>query len=130
MPDEDLLERLGRRIGVPVATTVVSEEGRDRRFIGEALLTAAALLLLKKYFDGVAEGLGVKRLGEEHAAFLIEAAEGAADLLRTQKALVLRTIEEYRDWLRHHGVSIGSKEHGEKLVAEHLIERGIPDNQA
>ena len=47
MADDDLLERLGKRLGRPAATVIMAEHPDDRYFIGEALLAAAALFLWK-----------------------------------------------------------------------------------
>ncbi len=54
MQKSDIIDRLKASIGKPAATLIAAPDASERRFIGEALLVAATVFLLQKYFDGFA----------------------------------------------------------------------------
>lgn len=60
------VETLAAQLDKPVATIIVSQDDRTRRFIGEALLITAAVYLLKRYVDKYLEGLGFDDVAKEH----------------------------------------------------------------
>jgi hypothetical protein len=57
---------LAKQLDKPVATLIVSSDSGTKRFIGEALLAAAALYLLKKYCDKYLEGIGFDEIAKSH----------------------------------------------------------------
>jgi hypothetical protein len=79
----DPVESLARDLDKSVATLVISQDDRTRRFIGELLLTAAACYLLKRYADKYLEGLGFDDMAKKHGQrtqdFLQRLRQGTAD---------------------------------------------------
>lgn len=130
MSDQKLLEVLGEELGQATATVIVAEHPRDRQFIGETLLVAAALYLLKKYLDGFVDGLGIKKLGEAHGALAMQAAKDAIALLQAKREAVDAALREYFASLQKYRNNAESKKQGEDSVVQFLGERGIPASQA
>jgi hypothetical protein len=130
MSDKDLLKVLGDELGQATATVIVAEHPRDRRFIGETLLAAAALYLLKKYLDGFVDGLGIKKLGEAHGALALKTAKDAVEVLQAKEEAVDAALRKYLPSLQEHRDNQQSRKKGEDAVVGFLGERGVPAGQA
>jgi hypothetical protein len=130
MSDQKLLDVLGEELGHATATVIVAEHPRDRQFIGEALLAAAALYLLKKYLDGFVDGLGIKKLGEAHGALALQTAKDAIALLQAKKEAVDAALREYLPSIQEYRDNAQSRKQGEDAVVRFLGERGIPTSEA
>jgi hypothetical protein len=125
MKNDNLLDAVGRELGQATTTLILAEHPRDRQFIGEAMLAAAALYLLKKYLDGFVEGLGVKKLGEAHGILALKTAKDAIELLQTKKDEVCRALNNYLSSIEAYRDNAKSKTQGDKAVTDFLEERGI-----
>lgn len=130
MTDQKLLETLGDELGQATATVIVAEHPRDRQFVGETLLIAAALYLLKKYLDGFVDGLGVKKLGEAHGALALQTAKDAVAAVQSKRQAVDTALREYFASVRQYRDNAQSRKQGEEEVVRFLGDRGVPPGEA
>jgi geranylgeranyl pyrophosphate synthase len=120
------VERLAKRVDKPVATLIVSQDSETKRFIGEALLTAAVLYLLKRYCDGYLKGLGfddmAKRHGEKTKEFIELVRSG--NLQPEQISAADPEVEEALKLVRDHPTNNAAKALAESAVQEAVVEVG------
>ena len=121
--------RIAAALGQPAATAIAADDVNDRYFIAEAVLTAAALFVLKKYADGFLKGLGVERLGEEHGELAIRTLRDAHEALAEYPERVIRTAEILIETLRTK-VTPTARLQAEEAVQRELIEHGLPQQEA
>lgn|GEM_PF-4553665 len=62
----DAVDTLTPQLDKAVATLVVSHDHRTKMFIGELVLSAVAIYLLKRYADKYLEGLGFDEIAKRH----------------------------------------------------------------
>jgi len=126
------IESLAAELDKSVATLIVSQDDRTRRFIAETLLTAAALYLLKRYADKYLEGLGFDDMARTHGQRTREFLE------RLQKGRAeVQSVEELKEdlqaeWALGRGkpISNSAKEAAQEDVTQALIDAGAVRAQA
>jgi hypothetical protein len=125
MPDSTVA-RLAKRVDRPVATLIVSQDAETKRFIGEALLTAAAIYLLKRYCDKYLEGLGFDDMAKQHGKKTREYIESLRDgrLQPEQIKAADPEIEVALNRVREHPANNAAKALAEGAVQEAVVEVG------
>lgn len=130
MEVENLIERVQAQIGKPAATAVAIEDPTERHFIGEAALAGVALYVLGKYLDGFVEGLGVKKLGEEHAEFALLTLAHATDLSASKMKTVAGKVHEFVCSLLPHKRNVDAVARAQQLVIRELTQDGVPEHES
>ena len=74
--------------------------------------------------------MGLKKLGEKHAALALLTVKKAVNLLQVQKKAVIDAIQDYLYSLRPHLNDATARERGEYAVVRMLVDRGIPEAEA
>jgi hypothetical protein len=125
MPDSTVM-RLAKRVDRPVATLIVSQDPDTKRFIGEVLLTAAAIYLLKRYCDKYLEGLGFDDAAKQHGKKTKEFIESvrAGQLQPEQIKASDPEVEEALKLIRDQPVNNAAKALAEGAVQEAVVEVG------
>jgi hypothetical protein len=123
---ESTVARLAKRVDKPVATLIVSQDPETKRFIGEALLAAAAIYLLKRYCDKYLEGLGFDDIAKQHGKKTKEFIESlrAGRLQPEQIKAADSEIEETLKLVRDHPANSAAKVSAEGAVQEAVVEVG------
>jgi hypothetical protein len=96
----DVSSRLAKRLDKPVATLIVSGDSETKRFIGEALLIAAAVYLLQHYCDKYLEGVGFDEMAKSHGKKTKEFIEKLRDGSAPADELTSSAKEEMNEALR------------------------------
>jgi hypothetical protein len=119
--------RLAKQLDKPVATLVVSSDSGVRRFIGEALLAAAALYLLKRYCDKYLEGIGFDEIAKSHAKKtkeFIEKLRGGAVDPETLTASAQADVDEAVRIIHQNAPNDIAKADAELVIEEVVVEAG------
>lgn len=130
MEAENLIERVQAAIGKPAATALAVEDPTERHFIVEITLAGVALYVLGKYLDGFVEGLGVKKLGEEHAEFALLTLAHAKYLAASEMKTVAGRVHEFVCSLLPHKGNVDAVTHAEQLVIRELTQQGVPEQES
>jgi 3-keto-L-gulonate-6-phosphate decarboxylase len=138
--NDETIEVLKERIGMDTATLLVTPDSEERYFIGEALLTAVALLLLNEYCKGIVIGLKIQDAGEEVGKRLRNKlsyvttklnnmlVKGAANKVEVEDAR--NDLQSCIDVLSNQNIPDEVKQACEAKIVDKLVEHGAVDVQA
>ena len=124
---ENVSSRLAKRLDKPVATLIVSGDSETKRFIGEALLIAAAVYLLQHYCDKYLEGIGFDEMAKSHGKKTKEFIGKVRDGSTAPDQLTSSAQKDIDDALRiiqQHPPNAAAKSSAELAVEEAVVEAG------
>lgn len=119
--------RLAKRLDKPVATLIVSGDSETKRFIGEALLIAAAVYLLQHYCDKYLEGIGFDDMAKSHGKKTKEFIEKLRDGSTAPDQLTNSAQEDLDEALRiieQNQPNAAAQSSAELAVEEAVVEAG------